>query len=503
MGRREVISYGDGEGATTLENWIATHGPLWVSDAFTIVLDICARASKLSDVELDRVIGSLSTVCIVRGAKGGWLWVPARASAAAGGTRDADIIERLGAILFHCLTGRALEYPLAEESRLRTMLRTLRPDLPASAADVTIEAVRARPSSLTLAGFARQVRQVLGVEREVGGQSSRFVKSALASAVVTAIIIGLWFATAGETLLPNGLTSDETVMIDVQAETALTDALIDEHTSAIQMYQQILRLWRGRLSPQDPRLAWTESHEAWVRTLANDRLTTEQGLQYRTESLVKELGAHHPYTRTVRLGLASTLEARGATTEAEALRTAAAKAMHDLLPEPSVVDNDPVPPGVIAHVAPNLPEREGFRFDLNGGFFVPLLSMQRRLAEETGWRLHLVASGPCQTSVAAGARPHTVTLITERPHDRRWRIRVLGTEPEMTLEGASADSVQVSLHGDKNAVEMTVGDRHAMSTIDPKTERPNPPYTLTFDSSDRCSVVWLEIPFPKHGFRNR
>jgi hypothetical protein len=303
------------------------------------------------------------------------------------------------------------------------------------------------------------------------------------------------------------------VVLDIAVETAQTFAMIDEHTAGIQQHQDIARLWRSRIAPDDARLAWNEAHEAWVRTLAGDRLTTEQLLEDKPSWLAAQLGEGHPYTRAVRLALAATLEARGARAEAASLRAQAERVTPDLLhghgppvdSGPGVggwwfLDDAPVPPGVLAHVAPNAAEREGFRRGPGGGFVVPLTSIQRSVAARDGWRLHIVAAGTCRASFVAGTDPRLITVNATRSVDGDWQVRIAGTSPAITLSGAIAKTVDVSLVADATGdIEARLGDERARASLDMAADRAAPPYTLAFDGgSDEmaCAVVWLEIPFP-------
>jgi len=495
--------------AARLDEWVATHGPLWPSAALVIALDICGRASRLTDAELGQVIGSLTAAGVTRHGRDGWSWVPTPAGTSAHAVPDSEVIERLGAMLFLCLTGQALAYPFPIEQAVRKTLRSLRPELSAGVVDLTVEAVSARRATgLTLAAFARDLRLALGVERQSGTRRSRHMTSLLgaATALLAASAVLWWTVTPGdlERLESNGLTKRETTLLDVSTETAQTFALIDEHTAGIQQHQDIARLWRSRVVPDDARLAWNAAHEAWVRTLAGDRLTTEQLLEDKPSWLAAQLGEGHPYTRAVRLALAATLEARGASAEAASLRVQAETATRELLqghgPAVGILDDAPVPPGVLAHLAPNTAEREGFRRGPGGGFVVPLTSIQRQVAARDGWRLHVVAAGTCRASFVAGTDPRLVTVNATRSVDGGWQVRIEGTSPAITLNSAPAETVGVSLMADATGdIEARLGDERTRASLDMAADRSAPPYTLAFDGgSDEmaCAVVWLEIPFP-------
>lgn len=497
------------EGAR-LDEWIAAHGALWPADAFVVALDICARASWLTDAELADVIGSLNAAGITRRQQGGWSWVPTPAGSAAPSVPDTEVVERIGAILFYCLTAQPLAYPFEGEPALRARLRSLRPELPAVMADLTVEALSARRSAgLTSAAFARALRQTLGIERQSATNRSRRSIGVFGSAAVALAVLGLlWTARPGddERIGGHGLTRRETTLLDISNETAQTFALIDEHTAAIQLYQEIPRLWRTRVVPDDPRVAWNEAHEAWVRTVAGDRLTTEQLLENKPLWLAAQLGERHPYTRASRLALAATLDARGATAQAAALRVQAERATRDLFQDtglaPDELDDGPVPPGVLAHVAPNDAEREGFRRRADGTFFVPVTSAQRLIAGRDGWRLHLVAAGRCRASFVAGADPRRITVNAARGSDGHWQVRIEGTTPAMTLNGAAAERLGISLAArGGGVVDARVGGRETQSAaLDTAAAPPDPPYSLEFDGErgePGCAVVWLEIAFPR------
>jgi hypothetical protein len=329
------------------------------------------------------------------------------------------------------------------------------------------------------------------------------------AAVIVPVLAWLWTASrTRQHVEGNDLTTRETALLDIATEGAASFALIDEHSAANQLYQQVSRLWQTRLAPDDPRLALIEAHEGWVRTLAGDRLTTEQLFGNKPSWLGSQLGDRHPYTRMVRLALATTLEARGETAQAIVLRAEAERGTRDLLRDtglPLAFDPDPVPPGLLAHVAPNAPAREGFRGAPDGGFFAPLTSTQRLIAAEQGWRLHVIATGGCHASVATV--PLRVAVKAERSADARWHVTIEGAKPATALDAAPAETLGISLvKGSTGTLTAHIGARRIDLSLDDKpANRPDPPYALAFDggpSGTRCAVVWLEIPFPaKAAFR--
>jgi hypothetical protein len=403
------------------------------------------------------------------------------------------------------LTGQALPDPSPGEQEVRAKLRSLRPALAAGVADLTVRAVSARfTAAPVLMAFARDLRQLLGIEHNA--PPSRRQRAARVLAAVTGMIIALvalvWLATPARTerLEASGLTSHETALVDVTEETAQAFAMADEHTAAIQEYQQIARWWSARIAPENPLVTWNGVHEAWVRTLAGDRLTTEQLLTPAPSRLGATLGELHPYTRAVRLELAATLEVRGAIAEAAALRDQADKGTRQLLGDTSsVLEGVPAPPGVVAHLAPNAPEREGFRRANSGGFFTPLTSIQRLLAGRDGWRLHVIAAGPCRASAVTGNVPRLVSVTVARAADNSWDVRVDRTQPPLTLHRTAAEQVNVSLIADgSGALQARLGRHVAQTNISAGSAPPDPPYTLAFDggsSGAGCALVWLEIPF--------
>jgi hypothetical protein len=491
----------------TLDEWAAVHGPLSPPAALLIALDTCSQASQMADADLGAVIESLNMARIIRSARGGWSWLPSRGESGARRVRDAEVIARLGAILFHSLTGQALPGPSPGEQEVRAKLRSLRPALAAGVADLTVRAVSARLTAApVLMAFARDLRQLLGIERNA--PPSRRQRAARVLAAVTGLTLVLvtlvWLATPARTerLEASGLTRRETTLVDVTEETAQAFAVMDEHTAAIQEYQQIARWWSARIAPEDPLVTWNGVHEGWVRNLAGDRITAEQRLTGAPSRLGATLWDLRPYTRAVRLELAATLEARGALAQAATLRNQADQATRHLLGDTSSVLADvPAPPGVLAHLAPNAPEREGFRRTNGSGFFVPLTSIQRLLAGRDGWRLHLLASGACRASVVTGNIPRRIAVDMTRAAGDSWEMRVEGVTPPLTMRGAASEKPGVSLVANgTGSVEVRLWDGRVITTkIDAAAPAPDPPYTFAFGDGTNgsgCALVCLEIPFP-------
>lgn len=511
MGQSTLASgaVGQGPGTMRLDEWLGARGPLWPAAAIVIALGACAGASRLNRAQLNAVIRSLTTAGITRSQQAEWSWVPTRGESATHAASDTDVIERIGAILFQCLTGQEPVFPFPVEQALRARLRNLRPELSGSVVDLTVRALSSRSGpSMTLAAFGRDLRQALGSERHSDVRHRRRRLDLVAAGALVVVTASAWalVTRAERRVESHGLTKDETAGMDIGSEAANTYALIDEHTTAIRLYQAIGDLLRSRLSPEDPRVAWTEVSQAWVRTLAGDRLTTEQLLRDKPAWLSDQLGDGHPYTRAVRLALAATLDARGAKDEAASLRNQAELSTRKLFERaggvPDLLDSVPAPPGVLAHVAPNAPEREGFRRGPDGQYAVPLTSMQRVTAGRDGWQLHLVVGGTCRVSLVLGDDPRRVAVTTSRSADQSWQILLEGTRPPILLHGHGGQALGVSLIANgAGDVQVKLSDGSASGgTLDATNPPPNPPYTLAFDDPEgtACGVVWLEIPFPYH-----
>jgi len=488
-----------------LDQWVALHGPLSPQSALVAALNLCAQASDMPVERLAEVVGSLNAAEIVRCKSGRWTWMPRAGGLMARRVSDADLIERIGAILFSALAGDEPAHRVRSAPELRARLRSARPDLPTSMADIVVTAVSAGggPGS-TLAGFAKELRQIVGIDRPAATTRSR---RPLAVLVTAAVVAAVW---AGRTVSlgredpveSHGFTRTETALVDALAETAQTFAVIDEETAALQVYQQLGRLWTARIPSDDPRTIWHGAHEGWIRTLRGDRLTTEQTLDAAPSLLGGALGDGHPYTRAVRLELAATLAARGATSQAAALRSDAEHAARALVGDASrILTGVTAPPGVVAHLAPNAPEREGFRRSNGEGLFFPLTSVQRWFAGRDGWRLHVIARGTCRASVVVGNVPHLVGVNASQGEDKRWRVAIDGTAPAITMNSPAGDAVGLSLIADGNgAVLARLGAEETRSmVIDASAKVPDPPYSLAFSGGadgSGCNLVWLEIPFP-------
>ncbi|MEQ1731047.1 MAG: hypothetical protein ABL982_21980, partial [Vicinamibacterales bacterium] len=485
----------------TLEAWIAHHGPVQESAALVTALDLCAQASRMSNRQLAAAANSLTLAHLVKGNGGRWIWVPASEDTDGVAFSDADIVERIGTALFHALSGQALHYPLASEPALRAELRRLRPGLPTAVANLTIDALTARRTRQSLSAFAGDIRQTLGIERyrprsRWSRTVSRVVAVGAAVAAVLAIAAGR-LPTRETDAVGVGLTGQETLALAIGREAAETFAFMDEHTAAIQVYLQLGQVWAAHVPRQDPRAMWNDVHHSWVRTLAGDRLTPEQLLEHLPAQLDASLGKGHPYTRTVRLALAATVEARGATADAHALRQEAAEGMADLfrrfdsaLPE---VDPNPTPPGVVAHVAPNAPELEGFAATSDGAFEVSLTGTEQMIASRNGWRLHLRTTGSCRVSLVTGTPPQPLTVEVTHTSDQAPRVQILGTAPMITLEGSRRPVTSVLLASANGQLDAHVDGASTRLQLDPSSAPPVPPYGIRFTNIgalDACALVW-------------
>jgi hypothetical protein len=501
-----VTSPGMATATVTLSEWVARHGPLSPVAAFLIALEVCGRVSRLPPRQLGGAIQSLNLTHVIRGRHGGWTWTPVLDDAARSRVvTDTEIVERIAALTWHGLTGVPVTDPYADDDVLRSMLRSLRPDIPAVFSDLTVRAVSARSSApRSLSTLASEMRRAVGLEAPAPTRPWRRAwraGAALACGLSLLVVTALTAANADDRLEPHGFTKSETDLLDVDVETAQSLAAIDEHTAAIQVLQGLGELLHLRIAPDDPRVVWHWAHEAWVRRLAGDRITTEQLLEGAPDWLARELGDAHPYTRSARLSLADVLDERGAHSDATALRTRADAATRQLFHQdvPVVSPGVPPAPGVIAHVSPNSPIREGFRRGRSGGYYAPLTSLQRLNAGRAGWQLYIVARDSCRVAVVVGIQPRRVSAALVKAA-RGWDVQIEGVAPRMVLASAATDAAVVSLSaGASGDVAASFAEQSASSRLAPTDPTLVPPYALTFDgetSADACAVVWMAIPFP-------
>jgi hypothetical protein len=488
--------------APTLDAWLHDHGPLAPTAALVIALDAAARVSAMTGVDRRRTVQSLDVGSVERGADGRWLWRPTWVETPLRRVSDTDVIERLGGLLFTAVAGEALP-AVSQHSDIRVRLRTARPDLPADVVALIARAVSGRwDRNQTLAEFAEDVRRLVG-----GGEPSRHRRSVVmaAAAAIIAILV-FWRSAAGAGKVPideNGLTAQEEARRHVFRELGEIDALSGELTLALITYSDATRLWGGRLPADDPRVAWTEAHSAWIRLLQGDQISSEQVLAGKPTLLARELGASHPYARTAMLDLAQSFDWRKGTVEATAQRDAARRSFESLaggVLDPAALDPLPTMPGTLAHVARNDPAREGFRQREDRAYHVLLTETERWLAGREGWRLHVISGGSCQVTFTPGALPGLVSVAIERA-GIAWSARVDGVQPAVTLPLPPGDRAGLSLVADGSGrIATRLADGSATRTsLVVRDPLPDPPYALTFigdAGSSGCQVVWLEIPFP-------
>lgn len=491
-------------GESRLDRWLSEHGPLAPGPALVLVLEACATASRLSDAHLAASLPSLAASGVARRVGDGWAWRPEVGQATRATVTDADVVERLGALLFECVTGRPLAQRFDDEQALLARLEALRPDVPRGVAVLTARAtVRHGRDRHSLAEFAEELRVLLTLAPRRTARRRRgvgiAVGLALALGAATALVgINGW----GEHPRgSHGLTRDETTLLDLRMESADQLAVVDEHTAAIQELRDLEGLWFRRVGLSDPRMAWSRTRQAWVRHLSGDRLTAEQLIEPYALMLEASLGPSHPYVRTLQLDLAEVVEARGARDVAASLRAKAAQAMATVVRSPTLgwqVAGVPWPPHTIAHLAPIVPEQEGFRSGPTGGFLVPLTSTQRWLAGRQGWHLHVRAAAACRVSVVAGADARQVRVDLRRTVDGAWMVAVEGSSPPLAEALRVASTVALTLASDAGGrLQLRLEDgrtRHA--EIDRVAPPPQPPHALAFDGeagAAGCTVVWWEI----------
>ena len=490
----------------TLADWMAEHGPLSPSEALGVALRASARASAMPAVELAAALPSLHAGCFTRMSGSGWEWEPAPSARASRAVADRQIVERISALLVHSLTGVPLAAGFDGEGLLLKRMLARRPDLPPAVADLAAQGASAAGTvGTSLAAFARELRALLGAAPR---RRPRWGRWAVAAGIVVAVAAasGVFLSGAAERAAessPAGLTAAELDDFAIAMETTDHLALIDEHTASTQMLAEVERVWQSRFDVADPRLAWLGARQAWVRQLAGDRITAEQVLETLPPKLDAALGPDHPYSRAVRLELASILDARGARDAATALRDEAARAWTMLLGEPPAPARGYAgvswPPHVVAHVAPNAPVREGFRPAPDGrSIAMPLTSTQRRLSWIDGWRLHVRAEGACRVSLVTGAEPRAVAVVAEPVAAGGWNVRVEGVTPPVVLRanaGPSADVTITAAPGGALAVRAGVV-AEAAARIDAAAPPPAPPYAFDIAGDARtrgCTIVWWEI----------
>ena len=488
-----------------LEAWLDRHGPLSPRSALLLALRILGQASRMTHEELRRVIDSLGVPFVARGTQDDWHWIPEAGSVDATSISDADVIERIGVVLFTCLTGQPPAHaPTAAD--VRAAFRRSRTDLPAHLSEVVARMSTARMSATltTFDAVADELSHLAAVEVRRPARWRRQQRW-WGMALLTVAAAGWSVASTARPTNSgrDGLSRDALTTVAAANESVDRLALTDEHTAAFQLLKDEEKVLRQELAPDDPRLAWNTVRQAWIRILAADDITVEQLLFNKAEWFDAKLGPAHPYGRAARLMLASALSKRHAP-EAGPLDAAATRAPLELLGDRARVKDllpgIPTPSATFAHVAPNAPEREGFWRDDNGGYRALLTSTLLWIAGRDGWRLHIVAADECRATFMAGTNPRAITVTVSRAQGR-WQAAVTGTQPALTLNGDNRDAVAISVIGDPAGVQLHMDDAAVTGALDATAIPPVPPYTLSFQgrTPDACRVVWAEVKLPRTG----
>jgi hypothetical protein len=288
-------------------------------------------------------------------------------------------------------------------------------------------------------------------------------------------------------------------MHDSALENAHYLAVANEHTLSLQALQDVERLWRTRVTSGDPRIALNQLQQAWVRLLRGDPLTAEQLLVALPSFFSRELGDRHPVTQVARERLADVLEKRGAAREASTHRDEARRARAELVGDLGPVSQSgstPTPFGVSAHLAPNAPERGGFRPATDGGYVALVTSTQRMFAGRDGWQLVVRAAGECMASIDVGRDVRRVGVQVSGAPESGWQVSIPGTRPELSFRLPSSPhaSVLLTATGDATVQARTADGQEATGTLDTTVPGPDPPYALRFKGAtpDACQLVWWE-----------
>jgi hypothetical protein len=472
---------------------------LAASSALIVARQVCADASALDEHDLTRSTASLASANIVRHSSGEWRWRPVASSSLDRRPTDNEIAGRAGAILFECLTATPLPDYLPEPGVVNARLRDHRPDLPQPIVNLTARLSSARSMArITLEEVADDLQRAIGTKLpEVRSSAGR--RWAAGAALVLSVL-ALWRAADSRNdvvIASHGLTRHETMVHDLAVETADYLALADEHTMALDHLKELERLWRERVPAEDARFGLNYLRQGWVRAEAGDFLTAEQMFLSGPGLVGRALGTDHPYVRAARLNLAVALDRRGAAEAAREQRAAAHATAARLLPIEAANSLEagagPPMPGVLAHLEPNPPEREGFRLDSSGGYRAPLTSSALLLAGRNGWRLHVRATDTCRVAVDAGSAPHRFK-VSVRPQDDSWHMKVDGVSPGVDLgsmssaDGKAAVTVDATHAGEVRV--LVSGRQTTVGAVDSGAVS-NPPYGLTFAGG--CSLVWWEV----------
>jgi hypothetical protein len=487
-----------------LAGWLARHGPLGGSSALVVALGVCADVTALDPHALGRCIGSLATAHIERHDDRRWRWQPVSAESRDLRPTDTEIISRVGAVLFECLTGVPLADYLPQPAAVRARLRDHRPDLPQTIVDVTARLASARsvtPSTLDEA--AAEIRRALGVadtRRRPWRRTGRPAVAAVAALLLSGAVAATSYSNTEAEVLSHGLTRDEMVLSDVVTEAADYWTNVGEFIDAFNHLDAVERLWRTRVPADDPRLERVRLRQGWARMARGDFLTAEQYFSGIIGPLERSLGEAHPYTSATRRALAALLERRGAASDVREQRdraTAALRAFSSRGADAWDLAGGPPAPGLLAHVAPHLPEHEWFRRRADGSYFSPVTSIARSLAGTQGWQLRLAATGACDAAVDVGRDPHRVAVSVRRA-GQGWHVRVAGVHPAIEFDVAGAPApVRVLLDAtpDGEVRVWTDSDEPQRAVVDPAAKA-SPPYVMSFvapQSDDGCAQVWWEV----------
>jgi hypothetical protein len=490
------------QAAPSLSAWVAAHGPLAASPALIVARQICADASALDEADLARSTASLTSANVLRQSNGEWRWRPVASSSLDRRPTDNEIAGRAGAIMFECLTATTLSDYLPEPGVVIARLRDHRPDLPQSIVNVTarLSSARSMPR-IRLEDVADDLQRAIGTKGPEVRSSTGRRWAAAGVLILTAVAIWRTASPPNDVAtLSHGLTRHETVVHDLAVESADYLAMSEEHTRALDRLKELERLWRERVPAEDARVGLNFLRQGWVRAEAEDFLTAEQMFQGGPGLLARALGSDHPYVRAARMNLAVALDRRGATEAAREQRAAAHATAARLLPNETAdaleAGAGPPMPGVLAHLEPNPPEREGFRLDSSGGYRAPLTSAALFLAGRDGWRLHVAATGACHVTVDSGADPHRLEVRVHRQDDG-WRVSVDGIRPSVELgvgspDGKATVTVDTAPTGE---VSVVAGSQVHRAAIESDAVS-NPPYALTFAGAQGhqgCALVWWEV----------
>ena len=174
-----------------LDRWLSAHGPLPYAEALVLALRVCSCVSSMTHARAAATLPSLRSSAVERRVQEGWTWVPEPARPATT-VEDADVLERVGALLYECLSGETLPARHAHEAEIADRLRTAAPGVPTAVVELTAHACAARShGGASLTAFAEDVRAVLGVARR-RLSLGRGARAAIVLAFVVLMLLS-WF----------------------------------------------------------------------------------------------------------------------------------------------------------------------------------------------------------------------------------------------------------------------------------------------------------------------